>query len=100
MNPTPPPSHGNDPLGWREQFRRSLSHPKLAQLGQESGGDEGTLRAAYQLASALGHCRLFGVDLGAADGTLPPDVAAAAARWWDHLLGEWTQRATRSKWLR
>ncbi|MDY3562689.1 DEAD/DEAH box helicase [Gemmata sp. JC673] len=93
MNPIPPPEHGNDPLGWREQFRRALAHPKLADLGGEP--DDEALRAAYQLASALGHCRLYGVDLGATDGTLPPDIAVAAARRWDRLLGEWTLKATR-----
>lgn len=96
MNPAPSSRNGHDPLGWREEFQRALGLAALATLRDDSDvTDEPARRAAYQLAVALGHCRLFGVDLGEADGTLPVSVATAATLQWSAYLGDWILQAER-----
>ena len=47
---------------------------------------------AYCLASALGRCRLFGVDLGADDATLTPEIAHAAVDQAVAMIARWTVR--------
>jgi hypothetical protein len=57
-------------------------------------GDAGTARrAAYRLAVALGHCRLYGIDLGDQDGTLLVAVGVAAARQLADYVHVWKKDA-------
>jgi hypothetical protein len=70
----------SDPLGIVEELRCALSQPELAEandLGLRSSVP--ARQAAFELARALGRCRLFGVDAGDLDGSLPAQVALAAA---------------------
>jgi ATP-dependent helicase HepA len=90
MNPEPSSRYGHDPLGWREEFQRALALAPLALLRDDSDiADEPARRAAYQLAASLGHCRLFGVNLGEVDGTLSIGVATAATLQWSICLRDW-----------
>jgi hypothetical protein len=82
----------DDPLGCRSELVWALSRPDLAWIGQSTGDVDDTAsadqqrhgrQAAYNVAVALGRCRLFGVDPVEVDGNLPEDIALAA-----------TQRAT------
>ncbi len=103
MNPAMPPDPaGPDPPRWRIEVQEALSQPALAAF--DAGAAEGpdARRAAYRLAVALGHCRLFGIDLGAEDGTLSAAVALAAAEQLIAYLGEWEEDARRlpSRWER
>jgi hypothetical protein len=77
-----------DPLGLRADLRLASS---LADRDQFD--DEEDQRAAYQLAAALGRCRLFGVDLGEDDETLAVPVALAAVRQWLVYAEQWRRQA-------
>lgn len=92
MNPTP---SGHDPLGWIESLRRALAQASLAEFTANTEPSPPAVRAAYHLAACLGKCRLFIVDLGDTDGTLPPSVAVAAAEQWRRYIGEWTAATAR-----
>lgn len=77
-------SRNTDPLNLRDQLREALAQPALASFAGEGGGaappPAEARQAAYELAVALGSCRLFGIELGAeVEGDLPTAVALAAA---------------------
>jgi SNF2 family DNA or RNA helicase len=81
-----------DPLGWRLEVQEALAQPDLAAF--DRGEDTAAARrAAYRLAAALGHCRLFGVDLGELDGSLDVAVGLGAAVQWEEYLRDWVEDA-------
>ena len=90
MNPTRPTPSGHDLIGWKESFRQALAQAPLADFQAGVEPRLPALRAAYHLAACLGKCRLFGVELGDLDGTIPPEIAAAAADQWGAYLRDWT----------
>jgi hypothetical protein len=95
MNPTSS-RLGGDPLGWRDELRHALGQPALASFSDDAQTEDSeACRAAYQVAACLGKCRLFGVDAGELDGTLPAGLAAAASRQWAAYVGEWIEAAGR-----
>jgi hypothetical protein len=70
--------HGkSDALGYLEQLRDALADPLLDEFDGQSPSDEAK-QAAARLAVALGYCRLFGIDAGEDDGTLPVPEARGA----------------------
>lgn len=70
--------HGkSDALGYLEQLRDALADPLLDEFDGQSPSDEAK-QAAARLAVALGYCRLFGIDPGEDDGTLPVPEARGA----------------------
>lgn len=82
-----------DAIRARGDFEAACTDQRLAVMGAESPFDEDARAAAYCLASALGRCRLFGVELGVNDATLPPDIALAATDRALELIACWTDRA-------
>lgn len=113
MPSVPQPPQG-DPLGCRAALEEALSAPALdvfdlpappseqkdvrapasSSVGRTpSAASAESSAAAYQVAVALGRCRLFGVDLGDLDGTLPPRMAVAAAKQLANYLIQWTNDA-------
>ncbi len=83
-----------DPLGYRDDLRDALTDPDLDKVGTDGGAELDAARAAYRLAVALGHCRLFGVDAGEErDGVLPPHLALAAASELARVLRTWAELA-------
>lgn len=88
------PASGLDP---REQLRQALDEPALEAFDDPAGGAQPGAEAqaaAYDLAVALGNCRLFGVEPGEdLDGTLPPDIALAAAREAERVAAAEAERA-------
>ncbi len=109
MPSVPQPSQG-DPLGCRAALEEALAAAALDAFDSSAPAGEGrellrpatpvgttpavrsaeAAAAAYQVAVALGFCRLFGVDPGDLDGVLPPGMAVAAARQLSSLLDHWT----------
>jgi SNF2 family DNA or RNA helicase len=81
-----------DPLGWQVEVQEALAQPALADFAA-AGDTPAARRAAYRLASALGHCRLFGVGLGGRDGSLDVAVGLGAALQWAEYLREWVEEA-------
>lgn len=88
-HPSVPQPASGDPLGCRADLAEALAAPALSQLEGSTPLSPEVPLAAYQVAVALGRCRLFGVDPGELDGTLPPDMALAAARQLAFYLSEW-----------
>lgn len=91
---TSPPRQDPDPLAWRLEMRNALADPALdVCTGPNASSDSQARRAAYRLAVALGKCRLFGVELGEEDGSLPAPVAMAAALECTEHLKRWVAAA-------
>lgn len=67
-----------DIFGYIDEYRRALCNPALEEFDSGTPSAEAK-EAAAQLAAALGFCRLFGLDLGEDDGTLPAPEALGAA---------------------
>jgi len=91
-------TNGNDPFGWLEELQEALEAASLEEFEtrEPKAVSEEAKRAAYQLAVALGRCRVFGVQAPAdIDGTLHPPVAVAAAEVGIQYLRQWTERAHR-----
>ena len=91
-------TNGNDPFGWLEELQEALDAAPLEEFENREPKEvsEEAKRAAYQLAVALGRCRVFGVQVPAdIDGTLHPPVAVAAAEVGIQYLRQWTERAHR-----
>lgn len=71
----------DDPAGCRDGLHAVLTLPELAEFDQPGPISARGRHAAYELAAALGRCRLFGVAPGDdLDGTLTTPLALAAAR--------------------
>ena len=86
-----------DPLGWLDELRDALGDPALDTcFSQEASPSQDVRHAAYRLAVAIGHCRLFGIeppeDL---DGTLPAVEAIVAAEQLREFVENWTEDARR-----
>jgi len=78
-------AHGkSDALGYLEQLRDALADPFLDEFDGQSPSEEAK-QAAARLAVALGYCRLFGIDAGEDDGTLPVPESRGAI---ESLLGQ------------
>src|SRR4051794_13480033 len=88
---------GRDPVGCLEDLREALAQAELDEFdapGPAGVSSEGARTAAYDLAVALGRCRLFGVEPGdELDGTLPGAVALAAASVLEGHLRGWAEEA-------
>lgn len=84
--PSVPRPANEDPLGCRAALAEALAAPALEAFDAPAASSPEAPAAAYQVAVALGRCRLFGVELGEADGVLPPGMALAAARYLSGLL--------------
>jgi hypothetical protein len=91
-NRTSPIETPRDPWGDRDELRRALDRPELDDFDTAGGPSqplpEPARRAAYDLATALGRCRLHGVDLACDDGVLPLEVARAAMEQWVAALDD------------
>ena len=89
-----------DPLA---VLKRALARPALSQFSEnaEAVGPDGR-RAAYQLAAAIGWCRLFGRKVDESiDGVLRWDMAEAAAKELTDRLHRWTEsaRSLEQRWF-
>lgn len=86
---------GKDPMGYADDFHAAVRDPALGAFESAAPGQAPAeaRRAAVRLAAALGNCRLFGVDLGEMDGTLPAAVAIAAAQELAEEVREWARAA-------
>ncbi len=87
-----------------EELREALSDPALEVFSGESTAtpDEAAKAAASRVATALGSCRVFGVDPPEdLDGTLTPAMAIAAASWQAAMIPRVTEDAARlrARWL-
>jgi hypothetical protein len=80
---------------YAEMLRDALAQSDLATIRLGMPPSPPACQAAYRLALALGRCRLFGCDAGAADGTLPVEVAAAAGVDLCNWLELWRTHAER-----
>ncbi|MGQ9506211.1 MAG: hypothetical protein ACUVQG_13790 [Thermogutta sp.] len=67
-----------DIFGYIDEYQRALCDPALEEFDGGSPSAEAK-EAAARLAAALGFCRLFGLDPGEDDGTLPAPEALGAA---------------------
>jgi len=78
-----------------EDLRRALQAPPLEEFEQHvTAPTPGARKAAYNLALALGRCRIFGVDVpGDLDGELWPAVAMAAAEQAAQYVRQWADEA-------
>lgn len=79
------PNLMDDPFGYRDDVLDALVNPGF----DSPAGSDTHSAAAFSLCLALGRCRLFDVSLDdSIDGSLPQDVARAAAeRFLQHLQG-------------
>jgi len=78
------------------ELQEALAAPGLPQDDTETISGEEGCQAAYELAVALGRCRVFGVEVPEQiDGDLWPNVAAAAAARAAELVGQRTEDAKR-----
>lgn len=83
-----------DPLGWLEELQEALDDPALEAFSQQAPLPPEGRRAAYRLAVAIGHCRLFGLEPPEdQDGTLPAAEAIVAAEQLCEFLAAWTEDA-------
>ncbi len=94
MNAFSDGSNCPDPLGYGEELRLALAEPALDAFADATAvpADEPARQAAYELARALGYCRVFGVDAGDADGTLPVNVALTAAEQLSDRVSDWIEQ--------
>jgi hypothetical protein len=86
----------------RNQLLAALSRPELHDVSATGQGNRAALESAYQLALALGRCRIFGTNPGPdLDGTIPASLALAAARELLVLLEGWKEEANslEQSWL-
>ncbi len=99
MQPTRDP--GPDPVAARQALANALALPALAEFEGSGAPSAEASAAAYELARALGYCRLFGVKPGdALDRTLPPPMARAGGVALVERLAGWTADARNlgSRW--
>lgn len=86
-----------DGYGCTDDLREALSRPELAELENASAdsldASGGARDAALDVAIAIGHCRLFGVEPVDFDGTLPLAVGVAAAQELCDRAAQWTRQA-------
>lgn len=90
-----------DPFGCRAALVEALAQPELDLMAESDSAEVEDVRvAAFQVALALGRCRLFGVDAGEDDGFLPIQWAYSALDHLDALLREWCDDARQlaSRW--
>jgi hypothetical protein len=78
---------------YRDALRAALSSDWLDAIGPTGEGPPQALQAAFRLAVDLGWCRLFDLDAGDLDGSLPAPWALAAARAESDLLTHWQEDA-------
>lgn len=82
-----------DPTGRIADLRAALADPRLATLTVGRPASEDATAAAYRVAVALGYCRLFGLNAGDLDGTLPVAVVEAAADYICRQMPDWVTTA-------
>ena len=93
---TVPDSQIHDPLGWLEELRDALDDSAMEAFSPEDALTQEARRAAYRLAVAMGHCRLFGIKPPEdQDGTLPAAEAMAASEQLREFVAAWTEDARR-----
>ncbi|MEJ5341248.1 MAG: hypothetical protein WHT09_06740 [Thermogutta sp.] len=76
-----------DLYGYVDQLREALADPALNEFQTGTPSPEAK-QAAANVAVALGYCRVFGLDAGEDDGTLPPLEAIAAIEALEERLSE------------
>jgi hypothetical protein len=84
-----------DPFGSRQELDEALGSPDLDAFERGGGINPEARYAAYQLATALGRCRAFGVAMGGDDGVLPVMIAHTASIELADLVQRWREQ-TRS----
>ena len=84
-----------DPIGRLTELRNAMSDSLLDGVGPTGDAEPMSAQAAYRVAVALGYCRLYGLDVGELDGTLPGYLALAATCRLVQLLPEWVRAAQR-----
>jgi len=70
--------HREDVLGYVQQLREALAAKELEKF--DSVPDEAAEHAAARVATALGYCRVFGLDAGEDEGVLPAPEALGATK--------------------
>lgn len=79
---------------WLEELREALADPALEAFDRAEPCGEEARRAAYNLAAALGRCRVFGVVIPPEmEGTLPLPMATVAAEEAATVVTEWAEEA-------
>lgn len=85
-----------DPYDYLSDLQIARHQPELWKLADPAPVDAPARKAAYELAVALGQCRLFHVEAGEWDGILPARVALeAAGHLADELERQWIDDAVR-----
>lgn len=84
-----------DPMGWIEELQEALECPNLEEFDDPSKEpSQDAKRAAYEVAVALGRCRVFGLEIPKdLDGVLPPREAKAAAELATEYVRQWIEEA-------
>ncbi len=83
-----------DPTGCLHDLHAALARPELHELDRPQLPGNDARAAAYELALALGKCRLSGTQAGVdLPSTLSPSWAVAAAGVLEKYLGEWAEDA-------
>ncbi|MBI2100876.1 MAG: hypothetical protein HYT47_02570 [Candidatus Vogelbacteria bacterium] len=84
----------DDSLGCLDRLRGALASPALDGFDRDDPPSQEAKEAALEAATALGYCRLFGVEPGEdLDGTLPVPIAQAALEVLNQNLMTWTSDA-------
>ncbi|HPU07903.1 MAG TPA: hypothetical protein PLO20_15300 [Thermogutta sp.] len=85
---------GRDPMAWQEALERALEAPALADFDRAGQISDDAKAAAYQVAVALGYCRLCDVSLPSdLDGVLSAPEAIAAGEELLRCLKAWQEEA-------
>jgi len=86
----------DDPLGLIPRLEEAMENPALDAFDEGEPDSQDALCAAYDLAVALGWCRLAGLEPGEGlDGTLSASMALAAAREIIHRSSQWIADANK-----
>ena len=53
----------NDPMDWLDDLQKALEAPGLEEFERPGPVSEEAKKAAYEVAAALGRCRVFGIEV-------------------------------------
>jgi hypothetical protein len=98
----PHDTHADSP-GYVHDLRAALARPELRDLDRPEPPGDDARAAAYELALALGRCRLCGTEVGVnLPSTLSTPWPVAAAEVLEKYLGEWAEdaRTLAERWER
>ncbi|MCS7305951.1 MAG: hypothetical protein NZ602_12700 [Thermoguttaceae bacterium] len=86
--------NGTDPMGWIEELRQALCASELEEFDLGGPVSARAKEAAYEVAVALGRCRIFGLKVPEdLDGVLPEPEAIAAAQVATQKVRQWAEDA-------